>query len=390
MFTAFFFALRKYKVPVSLTEWLCLMDALDQGFAYSNLTDFYYLGRAILVKSETHFDQYDQAFQDFFHGIETPVDITEEILEWLKDPRNELQLTPEELEQLRRMSLDELLEEFERRLQEQTERHDGGSHWIGTGGTSPFGRSGANPAGIRLGGSGGGRSALKVASERRFRNYRGDLTLDVRQFKVALKKLRQLTRVGPEDELDLDETIDKTCRNGGEIDLIWRRSRKNAVKLLLLMDVGGSMDPHARICSRLFSAAHSSTHFKEFQYYYFHNCIYESLYRDMARMDSVPTSQILRTLEGDYKVILVGDALMAPEELLSTYGSIYYYATNETPGIVWLKRVADHFKHCVWLNPNVRVNWHHPTLSAIKKIFPMYGLTLDGLDEALKKLIAAA
>lgn len=390
MFTGFFFTLRKYKVPVSITEWLCLMAALERGFAHSNLTDFYYLARSILVKSETHFDQYDQAFQDFFHGIETPVEITEELMEWLKDPRNDLNLTPEELEELRRMSLDELLEEFERRLREQTERHDGGDHWIGTGGTSPFGHSGANPAGIRVGGPGGGRSAIKVAAERRFRNYRGDLTLDVRQFKVALKKLRQLTRVGPEDELDLEGTIDKTCKNAGDIDLVWRRSRKNKVKLLLLMDVGGSMDPFARTCSRLFSAAHSSTHFKEFQYYYFHNCIYESLYRDMARMESVPTSQILRTLEGDYKVVLVGDALMAPEELFSSYGAIYYYTNSETPGVVWLKRIADHFKHCVWLNPNVRVNWHHPTLSTIRKIFPMYGLTLDGLDQAIKKLIRAA
>ena len=390
MFTGFFFTLKKYKVPVSITEWLCLMDALDLGFAHSSLTDYYYLARSILVKSETHFDQYDQAFQDYFQGIETPVEIAEEILQWLQDPLNDLRLTPEELAQLRRMSLEELLKEFERRLQEQTERHDGGNRWIGTGGTSPFGHSGANPAGIRVGGPGGGRSAIKVAAERRFRNYRGDLTLDVRQFKVALRKLRQLTRVGPEDELDLDRTIDKTCKNAGEIDLVWRRRRKNTVKLLLLMDVGGSMDPFARICSRLFSAAHSSTHFKEFQYFYFHNCIYESLYKDMARAEAVPTSQILHTLESDYRLVLVGDALMAPEELFAPYGSIYYYSNSETPGILWLKRIAEHFKRCVWLNPNIRVNWRHPTLSAIRRVFPMYELTLDGLDEAVRKLAVAA
>ncbi len=386
MFIGFFFTLRKYKVPVSITEWLCLMEALEKDFAHSSLTDFYYLARAVLVKSEAHFDQYDQAFQDYFHGIETPPEVTEEILEWLQDPRNELRLTPEELDELRRMSLDELLEEFERRLREQTERHDGGHYWIGTGGTSPFGHSGSHPSGIRIGGQGGGRSALKVAAERRFRNYRSDLTLDVRQFKVALRKLRQLARVGPEDELDLKSTIDRTCRNAGEIDLVWRKSRKNTVKVLLLMDVGGSMDPFARLCSRLFSAANSSTHFRDFQYYYFHNCIYESVYRDMARMEAVSTRSLLQNLDGDYKVILVGDALMAPEELFSPYGAISYGASSETPGIVWLKRIADHFKSCVWLNPNWRVRWHHPTLSAIGRIFPMYPLTLDGLDQAIQRL----
>ena len=219
-------------------------------------------------------------------------------------------------------------------------------------------------------------------------NYRGDMTLDVRHFKVALKRLRQLTRVGPEDELDIDETINETCKNAGEIEIVWRRRRKNSVKLLLLMDVGGSMDPYARICSRFFSAAHSATHFKEFQHYYFHNCVYESLYKDMSQMQSLPTTQILHTLPSDFKVILMGDALMASEELFSSYGNISYFSGTETPGIVWLKRIADHFSHCVWLNPNMRINWRHPTLSAIKRIFPMYELTVDGLDQAVKKLIA--
>ncbi|MBM3149911.1 MAG: VWA containing CoxE family protein, partial [Chloroflexi bacterium] len=232
MFTDFFYTLRERSVPVSLTEWMGLMEALSKG-CITNLDEFYYLARAILVKSEAYYDQYDVAFQECFKGIQVPPEITEQILEWLKDPFNRLQLSPAEMALLETMSLDELIEELEKRLREQDEQHDGGNYWIGRGGTSPFGHSGANPAGFRLGGSGGGRSAMKIAEERKFRNYRHDLTLDVRQIKVALRQLRQLNRIGPE-ELDLDGTIDATCKNAGELEFIWKRSRKNAVKLLLL------------------------------------------------------------------------------------------------------------------------------------------------------------
>jgi uncharacterized protein with von Willebrand factor type A (vWA) domain len=387
MFTGFFYTLKRKKVPVSITEWLCLMDALSKGFARSNLTDFYYLARSILVKSEAHFDAFDLAFQEYFQGIKTPDEITDEVLNWLKDPKNLIELTPEEIAQLRRMDLEELIREFEERLRKQKERHDGGDYWIGTGGSSPFGNSGFHPSGLRIGEGSRGMSALQVAAERRFRNYRGDITLDVRQFELALKKLRQFNRVGPEDELDIDKTIDETCRNAGEIELIWRRSRKNSIKLLLLMDVGGSMEPYALLCSQLFTAAKSARHFKWFQYYYFHNCIYDSLYKDIEQRDPIETDHIIKTLEPDVKVILVGDALMAPEELFSRYGAIYYYESNATPGIVWLKRIANHFTHCVWLNPNFRTQWSHPTLSAISRIFPMYPLTLEGLDMAIKRLI---
>ena len=386
MFIDFFHLLRRRKVPVSITEWMALMDALSKGLI-TDLNDFYYLARAILVKSETYFDQYDVVFQEYFKGVEAMPDIPPEILDWLKDPLNTPGLTEEQRAAYDLMDFEELLKEFEKRLAEQTEQHDGGGYWIGRGGTSPFGHSGYHPAGIRVGGQSRGRSAIQIAQQRKFRNYRSDLTFDVRQIKMGLRKLRQLDRIGPEDELDLEETIDATAKNAGEIEMCWTRGRKNAVKLLLLMDVGGSMDPYANVCSQLFSAAHSSSHFKDLQYYYFHNCIYEKLYKDMEREEEVDTNYLLRALEPDYKVVLVGDARMAMYELMARYGAIYYYQRNETPGIVWLERFAQHFTHSVWLNPEPPHYWEHPTVHVIGKLFPMFDLTLDGIDEAVKKLI---
>jgi len=385
MFIDFFYILRKRKVPVSFTEWMTLMEAIAQGHV-DNLDDFYFLARAILVKSEAYFDRYDVAFQEYFSGIETVEEITQQILEWLNDPITRRSLSAEELAGLKCLPLDELIKLLEERIKTQKEAHNGGSKWIGRGGTSPFGHSGENPAGIRIGGPGGGHHAVKVAEERRFRNYSSDMTLDVRQMKVALKGLRRLNRVGPQDELDIDETIDHTAKNVGEIELVWRRRRKNAVKLLLLMDTGGTMDPYIRICSQLFTAAHSSTHFKDFQYYYFHNCIYNEVYKDMQRRDKVSTDYLLKTLEPDYKTIIVGDAYMAPSELLDRNGAIYYYQGNDTPGIDWLKRIAEHFNHSVWLNPDYDLTQQPASVSLISKIFPMYSLTLDGLDKAVKKL----
>ncbi|MFC2001157.1 VWA domain-containing protein [Chloroflexota bacterium] len=386
MFTDFFYILRKRKVPVSISEWMTLMEALAKG-CITNLDEFYFLARAILVKSETYFDHYDVAFQEYFQGIETPAEIIEQVLEWLKDPLNRLAFTEDVQDQFDRMDFDELLRELEKRLKEQTGQHDGGGYWIGRGGISPFGHSGSHPAGIRIGGESGGRHAIQIAQERRFSNYRSDLTLDVRQIKIALKGLRQLIRVGLEDELDLEETIGATAKNYGEIELVWRRSRKNAVKVLLLMDVGGSMEPFALLCSQLFSAAHSSTHFKDFQYYYFHNCIYDNLYQDIERQEAMSTTHLLNTLEPDYKLLLVGDARMAPYELVEKYGAIDYYERNETPGIAWLKRVAEHFTHSVWLNPDDPRFWVHPTVKMVGKTFPMFPLTLDGLGQAVKKLV---
>jgi uncharacterized protein with von Willebrand factor type A (vWA) domain len=205
---------------------------------------------------------------------------------------------------------------------------------------------------------------------------------------VVLRALRQLNRIGPEDELNLEETIDVTCKNAGELEFIWQRSRKNAVKVLLMMDVGGSMDEYAQLCSQFFSAAHSSSHFKDFQYYYFHNCVYDNVYRDIERRDSMSTESLLATLEPDYRLIMVGDARMSPWELLKQYGAIYYYERNDTPGIVWLKRIVDHFRHCVWLNPTGLSYWQHPTVISIGKLFPMFEFTIDGLGAAVKKLVA--
>jgi len=387
VFLELFYTLRQLKVPVSLTEWMTLMEALAQGHARSSLTTFYYLARAVLIKSEAYYDQYDQAFAHVFKNAELPPDISQEILDWLSNPLNRLELPPEELERLKQWDLDKLREELEKRLQEQTERHDGGGKWIGTGGTSPFGHSGAHPAGIRIGGPGGGGRAVQIAAARRFKNYRTDVSLDVRQIKVALKKLRQFTREGPADQLDLEATIDQTCRNAGELELVFTRQRKNRVKVLLLMDSGGSMTPWANLVNRLFSAAHQMTHFKDLKAYYFHNCVYEHVYTDIYTSEAEPTGNLFKTLPPDYKVIFVGDAYMAPSELFSVGGAIDYYYHNETPGIEWLKRFADHFRYCVWLNPMPQRAWFHSTISAVAKLFPMFPLTIDGIEQAVQALM---
>ena len=386
MFTYFFYLLKSKKVPVSMTEWMTFMQALDKG-CVSNLDDFYFLSRAILVKSESYFDQFDVAFQEFAQGVENAQDISDQIWEWLKDPLNKALYDEAQKAACDTMKLDELMKELEKRLKEQTEQHDGGNHWIGRGGTSPFGHSGYHPGGIRIGGESHNRSAVQIAAERRFRNYRSDITLDTRQMKIALKRLRQLTRTGPEDELNLDKTIDATAKNYGEIELIWQRARKHTVKVLLLMDVGGSMDPFSLMCSQLFSAAHSSSHFRDFQYYYFHNCIYDNVYDNIERYQAVSTNHLLNTLTPDYKLIIVGDARMAPWELSERWGAVNYYERNDIPGINWLKRIADHFTHAVWLNPDSPQYWDNYTVEMIAKTFPMFPLTLDGLDMAVQKLV---
>ncbi|MFO8100677.1 MAG: VWA containing CoxE family protein [Dehalococcoidia bacterium] len=389
MFTEFFYTLKRKGVPVTLTEWMTLMEALSNGYI-SNLEEFYFLARAILVKSETFFDPYDLAFQEYFEGIETPDEIRDEILDWLKDPDNvasiEELFTEEEMAQFDEWDLDELIKELEKRMEEQTEQHDGGGYWIGRGGTSPFGHGGRHPAGIRIGGESRGRGAVQVAQKRKYKNYRSDLILDVRQIKMALRGLRQLGRIGPEEELDIEGTIDATARNAGDIDLKWMRSRVNSTKLLLMMDTGGSMIPYARMCSRLFTAAHSVSHFKDFKYYYFHNCIYDSVYQDIEHEEGIPTEWLFRNLSPDYKVVMVGDARMATSELTHRYGAIYYYERNEIPGIYRLQQIADHFTHFVWLNPEDERFWQHPSVQMIRQIFPMCQLTLEGLGEAIRLL----
>lgn len=387
MFLDFFYNLRRHKIPISITEWMSLMRALSEGYAHASLERFYVLARALLVKDVGFYDAYDLAFKETFKGIETPAEIVDELLNWLQDPKALEGLTPEQLAMLPKLDLEALRELFAERLKEQQERHDGGNRWVGTGGTSPFGNNGKNPAGIRVGGERGQRSAVQVAEDRRYQNYRHDRTLDIRQTQTALKKLRYLQRLGTEEELDLEETIDQTCRNGGEIELVFSPPRKNNSKVLLLMDAGGSMLPYTNVMEQLFSAAHQMTHFKDFQYYYFHNCIYEQVYTDIRMNKKASVQALLRTLDADYKVILVGDAYMAPEELTAPGGAIYYYHNNSTPGIEWLRRIEAHFKSCIWLNPIPSRNWNRPSIELVRKVFPMFELTLDGLDQGTKHLV---
>ncbi len=287
---------------------------------------------------------------------------------------------------IERYSLDEMKDLFEERLKEQDERHDGGNRWIGTGGTSPFGHSGAHPEGIRVGGAGGGRSAVQIAAKRRFREYRSDLVLDTRQIGMALRKLRRLGREGQLTEVDIEGTIDGTARNAGDLEIVMCPPRENRLKVLLLMDVGGSMDPFALLVSRLFSAAHAASHFREFHAMYFHNCIYESVYKDALMMEGMKTKELLRWLGKDTRVIFVGDAHMAPYELTAQYGAIDYWHENERSGLTWLKRVRDHFTKQVWLNPISKRFWRHPTIQTIGEVFPMYELTLEGLEACIDEL----
>lgn len=393
MFIEFFYHLRERGLEVSTTEYLALLEALEQGLVGESLERFYVVGRSVLVKRVEHYDVWDQAFAEFFEDrpftIEAIDPLTEELLEWLDDPRALRELTGEERAMLERMELDELRRQFAERLREQTERHDGGSHWIGTGGTSPFGHGGEHPSGIRVGGQEGAgrRSAVQIATARRFRNLRSDLKLDVRQIGLALRKLRALTREGRADELDIDETIAATARNAGDLELRWRPPRANQVKLLLLMDVGGSMTPYTRLCSRLFSAAHQATHFKHFKSYYFHNCPYESVYEDMSRRQGVETREVLDMVDATWRCIVVGDAAMAPGELMYAGGSIDLYHMNQRSGWWWLQQLAERVPRTVWLNPDPVRYWEATfTTRKIRELFEMYPLTLDGLEEAVTRL----
>lgn len=394
MFTKFFYTLKNYGLPVSLNEWQSLLEALEAGLAGSSLTGFYYLGRAMLVKTEAHYDRYDMAFAAFFKDIETPEGLPEKIWEWLDKELPGLQVTDAMRKQHRQLDLDELKRMLEERLAEQTEEHHGGNRWVGTGGTSPFGHSGFHPGGIRIGGMGRNQSAVKVAGMRRFQEFRTDETLGVRQFQVALRKLRQFTTRldGAKTELDLDATIDKTCDNAGRLELIWNRPRENAIKVLLLMDSGGSMISYSRLCNQLFTAVNRSNHFKDLKVFYFHNCIYDWLYHDpqCSLKSYTPTEYILNTLSSDYRLILVGDASMAIYELMRVGGIIEWDLYNDRAGIDWLKRLRHKFEYSVWLNPIPKQYWTWTdgayTINKISEVFPMEELTVDGLDRAIKSL----
>ncbi len=392
MFIDFFFHLRDRGLPLGVNEFLTLIEALSEGLARESLSHFYGVARCVLVKRPEHFDVYDRAFAEFFRDVEmdeeTEARITHELLSWLEDnPLPPPELSAEDLEELDKLDLDELREQFEERLMEQDEPHDGGDHWVGTGGTSPFGNAGQHPKGVRVGGSGQNRSAVQVAGERRFRNLRKDVTLDVRDISQALRRLREWTREGREDELDLQATIDKTARNGGDIELVFRPPRENNVKLLLLMDVGGSMNPYSRLTSRLFSAAHQASHFKSFQSYYFHNCPYGTLYTDMERQEGEPTEEVLGNLDRTWRSIVVGDAAMAPVELSRKRGAIRYSHKNTIPGYEYLKMLDNAVLKTVWLNPRDPSRWKSVrTNRKIREIFPMYPFTMEGLEDAVNHL----
>ncbi|MGQ0505705.1 MAG: vWA domain-containing protein [Myxococcaceae bacterium] len=388
MFLPFLYELRRRKVPIGTQEALALAAALKKGLHESSLEGFYHVARALLVHSETQLDAFDQAFAVIFKGAEDAgVELTRDLLAWLQNARQRVgELTPEERALYDSLSLDELREMFEERLREQKERHDGGSKWIGTGGKSPFGHSGAARKGVRVGGPGANRSAVQVAEERRFQSYRDDLVLDVRQLSVALRKLRAFAREGGEEELDLEETIAQTSRNAGELEVVTRPPRRSNTRVVLLMDVGGSMDPYAALVSRLFSAASKATHFKELRTYYFHNCVYGRVFKTDGTGAGVPVRDLLHECGKHYKLIIVGDGLMAPYELFMRGGGIGYNDEDSAEGYVWLMTLAQHFENHVWLNPEPVRGWHGNTIEEIRHIFPMFQLTLEGLGEAVSHL----
>lgn len=387
MLIDFFFELRRHGVKVSTHEWNLLMEAMAQGLHESSLDGFYRLARAICVKDITQFDAYDLAFLSYFKDIHVHgVELSEQLLDWLRDPKLLASLTEEQRRALQRLDIDKLRRMFEERLREQQKRHEGGNRWIGTGGTSPFGQGGHHPTGLRIG-EGGGRSAMQVASERRFREYRRDVVLDVRQIDMALRGLRRLGREGADAELDLDETVDETCKNAGELELVFRPPRRNRMKLVLLMDVGGSMEPYAELCSRLFTAASRSGRFARFRSYYFHNCVYDKVYEDARFREALTVTDLLAGSDREERLVIVGDALMHPAELLDIGGSIYYHSHNPTPGMEWLRRLAAHFRRSAWLNPEPPRFWPRTTIEVIGTVFPMFPLTLEGLGDAVRHLV---
>jgi len=389
MLTGFFLHLKSFRLPVSTREFLTLLEALDERVVSLSLDDFYLLARTTLVKSEEHFDRFDVAFGSYVKGVEAIFDVRANIPEeWLRAEFLR-HLTDEERRQVEATGgLDALLETFRRRLEEQRGRHAGGRKWIGTGGTSPFGAYGYNPEGIRVGPEGSGsRSAVKVWDERNFRNLDGDVELNTRNIKVALRRLRRFAREGVPDELDLDGTIEGTARNAGWLDLRLQPERRNRVKVLLFLDVGGSMDPHVALCEELFSAARAE--FRHLETFYFHNCIYDHVWKDNRRRRSERTGtlELIRTYGPDWKAIVVGDAAMSPYELTQVGGSVEY--ANDEPGIAWLARIFQHFRSVIWWNPEPARGWEYTrsTQMVLQALGPrMFPLTLDGIAKGIDAL----
>ncbi|MEO1581178.1 MAG: VWA domain-containing protein [Pseudomonadota bacterium] len=391
MLIRFFYMLREDGLKTSLTELLTLLAAMKEGLAGTSVDQFYFLARACLVKDETQFDRFDQVFAAHFKGIEEAFStlMAEIPADWLQQ-LNQLELTDEERAQIEAMGgLEALMEALEERLREQDERHEGGNKWVGTGGTSPFGVGGFNPEGVRIGEQRGGgqRRGVKVWEKREYRNLDDSVELGTRNIKLALRKLRKFAREGSADQLDLPDTISSTARNAGYLDIKMVPERHNAVKVLLCLDIGGSMDDHVRVCEEVFSAA--SSEFKHLEYFYFHNFIYESLWKDNRRRHSerIGVQEIINKYGPDYKLIFVGDATMSPYEIMYAGGSVEHW--NEEPGAVWINRLLQVYPKSIWLNPEPEQRWPYtPSVKLTQEIMSerMFPLTVGGLDQAIKRL----
>lgn len=388
MLVEFFLHLKSRKLPVSTKEFLALLDAMRVRVAGHSVEDFYYVARACLVKDESNYDRYDRAFGEYFKGVTALPGLEREIpQEWLELMARR-HLGAEEKAKLEKLGWERLMEELKKRLAEQKERHAGGSKWIGTGGSSPFGAHGFHPEGIRIGpDSAGNRSAVKVWDQRAYRNLDDQVELGTRNIKVALRRLRRFAREGAPEELDLDGTIGSTARNAGYLDLVMRPERHNAVKVLLFLDIGGSMDDHIRACEELFSAAR--TEFKHLEYFYFHNCVYDYLWHDNARRHSErsATWDVLHKYPSDYRLIFVGDATMSPYEIVQPGGSVEYM--NDESGAVWLRRLLDTYPHAVWLNPEPERYWpYRHSINLIRDLMGgrMFPLTVEGLERGMRLL----
>jgi uncharacterized protein with von Willebrand factor type A (vWA) domain len=387
MLIDFFYTLREAKVPVTIREFLTLLEALQKDVIAPSLDEFYFLARITLVKDEAHFDKFDRAFGAFFKGIEAVFDAKADIpLDWLVK-RLARELTPEQKAQIEKLGYDKLVERLKQLLDEQKGRHEGGSKWIGTGGTSPFGNGGVNPEGIRIGGKGGNRSAVKVWDQRSYRDYDGERELGIRNIKVALRRLRRFARQGAAEELALDDTIRATASNAGFLDIRMQPERKNRIKVLMLLDVGGTMDDHIERTEELFSAA--KTEFKNMEFYYFHNCVYDYLWKNNRRRhaERFPTWDVLRKYPPDTRLIFVGDATMSPYEILQPGGSVEY--NNDEAGAEWLARFCNAFPKFAWLNPEPESLWQYrQSIAVIRQIVHnrMFPVTIDGLERAMRML----
>ena len=395
MFVAFFYLLRQRGLDVSPNEWMTLLEGMEKGLHKSSLTGFYHLCRAIVVKSEVEFDRFDQVFLEFFKDIPFNGELPEEMLEWLEHPSEDLKRTIEELMTagFPDETMEELLKLLQERLEEQDAEHNGGSKWVGTQGRTPWGNSGWHPNGIRIGGQGRYRTAMAVAGERKFRDFRKDNTLDTRQFQMAFRLLRQLSvqTESVDKELDVDSTIHDTCENAGSLQVRYKNPRKNTVKVLLLMDSGGSMENYAGLCSMLFQAATKSNHFKELHTYYFHNCIFSSLFQgpQLWRSGEVPTEWVLQNFDSSYKVIIVGDAAMNPYELREKQFQ-WGKGTYAPSGLEWLERFKKQYPYLIWLNPEpmpAKPDYWSQTHYQLGQIFQMYDLSAEGLEKGMKRLM---